>query len=80
MNGPSITVRLAPENLTRAFFELGWSPSIASNMPAFTSSSLNFPISVSSPSSGKAPASVSLLALITTMTRIVVSPSGSFES
>ena len=33
-----------PENLTRAPFELGWSPSPSSSTPAFTSSSLYFPI------------------------------------
>ena len=44
--GPSMTVRSLPENLMRAPFELGWSPSPASITPAFTSSSLNFPISV----------------------------------
>src|SRR5438552_1744399 len=47
VNGPSIMVRFAPENLTRAPFELGWSPSIASTRPAFASSSLYFPISLS---------------------------------
>ena len=44
-NGPSMTVRFAPENLTRAPFELGWRPSPASITPALTSSSLNLPIS-----------------------------------
>ena len=74
--GPSITVRFPPENLTRAPFELGWSPSPASITPAFTSSSLNFPISVRSFSSGRTPASESLSALTITMNRIVVSPCG----
>src|SRR3954464_3351068 len=72
--GPSITVRLSPENRTRAPFELGWSPSPASITPAFTSSSLYFPISVSSSSLGGTPASESLVALTMTMNRIVVSP------
>src|SRR5262249_54235187 len=72
--GPSMTVRLAPENLTRAPFELGWSPSPASITPAFTSSSLNFPIAASSFSSGITPASESLVALTIAMNRIVVSP------
>ena len=46
VKGPSVTVRLpSAENLMRAPFELGWSPSAASSTPAFTSSSLNFPIS-----------------------------------
>src|SRR5882672_9437926 len=44
-------------------------------MPAFTSSSLKLPISVRSFSSGITPASVSLVTLISTMTRIAVSPS-----
>src|SRR5437870_6061837 len=72
--GPSITVRLLPENLTRAPFELGWSPSPASSTPAFTSSSLNFPISVRSCSLGITPASESLLAFTITKTLIVISP------
>ncbi len=74
--GPSITVRFAPENLTRAPFELGWSPSPASITPAFTSSSLNFPISVRSFSLGMTPASESLSALTSTMNRIVIISSG----
>src|SRR5438132_4284500 len=72
--GPSITVRLPPENLTRAPLVLGWSPSPASITPAFTSSSLNLPISVSSCSLGITPASESLVALIKIMNRIFVSP------
>src|SRR2546426_265618 len=71
--GPSTTVRFAPENLTRAPFELGWSPSPASITPAFTSSSLNFPIAARSFSSGITPASESLLALTMIMNRIVFS-------
>ena len=74
VNGPSITVRLAPENLTRAPFELDWSPPPASSTPAFTSSSLYFHISARSTWLGSTPASVSLLALTITMTRIVVPP------
>ena len=46
VNGPSMTVFLPPENLTRAPLELGWSPSPASMTPALTSSSLNLPICV----------------------------------
>ena len=71
VNGPSITVRFAPENLTRAPFELGWSPSPASIMPAFTSSSLNLPMSSRSFVSGRTPASDSFVALTITMNRIV---------
>jgi hypothetical protein len=37
-NGPSMTVRSLPENLTRLPLELGWRPSPASMTPAFTSS------------------------------------------
>src|SRR5581483_6784900 len=72
-NGPSITVRLFPENLTRAPFELGCRPSPASITPALTSSSLNLAISASSFSSGILPASLSLLALIKIMNRMVFS-------
>src|SRR5262249_43352196 len=61
-------------NLTRLPFELGCSPSAASMTPAFTSSSLNFPISVRIFSSGSTPASESLSALTITITRIVISP------
>src|SRR6266571_3693613 len=71
--GPSTTVRFAPENRTRAPFELGCSPSPASITPAFTSSSLNFPIAARSFSSGITPASESLLALTMIMNRIVFS-------
>jgi len=70
-NGPSTTVRLPRENLTRAPFELGCSPSPASITPAFTSSSLNFPISVNSLSLGMTPASEFRVALTITMKRIV---------
>jgi YD repeat-containing protein len=48
VKGPSITVRFPPENRTRLPFELAWSPSAASSTPAFTSSSLYFPISARS--------------------------------
>src|SRR5262245_242230 len=47
--GPSITVRLSPENLTRAPLELGCSPLPSSITPAFTISSLNFAIAASTP-------------------------------
>src|SRR5882672_9029561 len=72
--GPSITVRFPFSNFTRAPFELAWSPSPASITPAFTRSSLNFPISASIFSLGRTPASESLLAFTITMNRIVVSP------
>src|SRR3990170_2314916 len=76
VKGPSITVRFAPENLTRAPFALAWSPSAASSTPAFTSSSLYFAISASCSSVGRTPASESLLALTIIMNRILVPPSG----
>jgi len=69
-NGPSITVRLPPENCTRDPFELGWSPSPASITPAFTSSSLNLPISASRFLSGRTPASLFWSAFTSTMNRI----------
>src|SRR3954470_8540706 len=74
-NGPSTTVRLDPENLTRDPLELGCSPSPASMTPALTSSSLYFPISASNCWLGMTPASESALALIITMNRIVGSSS-----
>src|SRR4029450_5833163 len=73
---PPTTVRLAPLNFTRLPFELGWSPSPASMIPAFTSSSLYFIISLRSPSGGRAPASEALVVFTITITRIVVPPSG----
>ncbi len=69
-NGPSITVRVWPANRTRLPFELGCSPSAASSTPAFTSSSLNLPMTASSCALGITPASESLLALTSTMTFI----------
>src|SRR3984893_10799983 len=80
VKGPSVTVRFCPENLTRLPFELGCSPSPASITPAFTSSSLNFPMAakVSLFSFvGKTPASEFLSAFTITMNRIVKSPCGS---
>src|SRR5262245_30801559 len=79
-NGPSITVRLLPENLTRTPLELGCNPSPASITPAFASSSLNLPISVRSCLLGITPASESLLALIKTMNRIVFPPFFDFQA
>src|SRR5262249_14080476 len=73
-NGPSITIRLSPENLTRAPLELGCNPLPSSITPAFTISSLNFAMAESSSSEGILPASESLVALTITMKRIVVSP------
>src|SRR5262249_28311218 len=70
--GPSTTVGFAlPENRTRAPFELGCSPSPASRMPAFTNSSLNFPISASICSLARTPASESLPAFIRIMNFMV---------
>src|SRR5918997_2541767 len=68
--GPSMTVFCVPSNLTRLPFELGCSPSPASITPAFTSSSLNFPISVNIFSPGSTPASETAFALIITITLI----------
>src|SRR5438094_1117703 len=62
-NGPFVTVCVPPANLTRAPFEVGWRPSPASMIPALASSSLYFPISVRSFSSGIRPASEFLSAL-----------------
>src|SRR3954447_3292764 len=69
-NGPSITDRLFPENLTRAPLELAWSPSPASMTPALASSSLYLPISASSSWLGSTPASEFLSAFTITMTRM----------
>src|SRR6266446_216889 len=71
--GPSITVRFAPEYLTRQPFELGFKPEASSSTPAFCSSSWYFCISDISFSAGITPASESLLALTMIMNRIVFS-------
>src|SRR6266404_6903365 len=70
-NGPSITVRFVPENLTRAPLELACRPSPARRTPAFTISSLNLPIAASSSLLGRTPASEPLFALTIAMNRIV---------
>src|SRR4029077_7775227 len=69
-NGPSVTIRFSPANLTRAPFELACSPSAASSKPALVRSSLNFPIAARSCSLGRPPASEDLVALTITMNRI----------
>jgi hypothetical protein len=74
LNGPSITVRLPPENWTRTPPELGCRPSPASITPALMSSSLNLPISSSISrvfSVGMKPFSESFVALTSTMNLIV---------
>ena len=82
VNGPSITVRCCPENLTRLPFELGCSPSPASITPAFTNSSLNFPMAAKVflvSSVARTPASEFWSALTITMNRMVFSPYGSIS-
>src|SRR5712672_3346893 len=83
VKGPSIIVRCCPENLTRLPLELGCNPSPASITPAFTSSSLNFPMAAKVSLVflvGRTPASESLSALTITITRIVKSPCGTVSS
>src|SRR5580765_4097469 len=69
-NGPSMTVRWAPENLTRAPLDDACRPSPASITPAFASSSLNLPMSARSFGLGITPASDSFVALTITINRI----------
>src|SRR5919108_4600662 len=59
--------------MIRLPLDVGCRPSPANITPAFTSSSLNFPISASSLVVGSLPASESLVALTITMNRIVAS-------
>ena len=66
--GPSVTMRLLPENRTRAPWELGRSPSIASRIPACASSSLYFPMAASGPGRGGFSASYARVASTITMT------------
>jgi DNA-binding CsgD family transcriptional regulator len=72
--GPSMTSRLLPRKRTRLPPALGCSPSPASRMPAFISSSLYLPISWRSCSLGVTPASEFFVAFTITITRIVSSP------
>ena len=65
-----------PANFTRAPFRLGCRPSPASITPAFTSSSLNLPMSARSFWSGMTPASESSVARTITMKRMSVSLGG----
>src|SRR5580765_4201065 len=76
-NGPSITVRLAPEYLTRQPLELAWSPEASSSTPAFCSSSWYFCISPMSFSGGITPFSLSFVAFTIIMKRMVFSWVGS---
>src|SRR5262249_50865526 len=69
-NGPSTTIRLSPENRTRAPCELAFRPVRSTSTPALASSSLYFPIAASISSLGMLPASDSLLAFTIIMNRI----------
>src|SRR5215203_6002828 len=69
-----MTVRWGPSKATRAPLADGCSPSPASMMPALTSSSLYVPIASSRSVEGIMPASLSVVALTITITRIVRSP------
>jgi hypothetical protein len=73
-NGPSITVRLAPENRTRLPRVVGCRPSPASITPALTSCSLKLPMAASNSSLGITPASDSWLAFTMTITRMTDLP------
>src|SRR5712692_3124486 len=73
VKGPSTTVRLLPEYLTRQPFELGFKPDASSSTPAFCSSSWYFCISDISFSEGMTPASESFVVLTIIMNRIVFS-------
>src|SRR5260370_36551410 len=71
VTGPSTTVRLPPENLTRAAAEVGFSPERSSRTPSFCSSSLYFPIAAKCASVGIWPASDCSDALKSVMYRMV---------
>jgi hypothetical protein len=73
--GPSVTDRFVPLKCTRFPNLLGLRPSAASMIPAFTSSSLYFPMAskisaAPSTSNGLSAASASFVAFTITMTRI----------
>src|SRR5262245_4764584 len=76
VKGPSVTVTFPPSSRTRLPFELGCSPSVASNTPAFVISSMNVPIRSMRSLLGGAPASESASALSSPMNRIVEPPFG----
>src|SRR6476659_3225267 len=71
VNGPWLTLGPFPEYVIRAPFDVGCRPSPASITPAFTISSLNLPIAVSSSVLGITPASLFLSAFTITINRIV---------
>src|SRR5262245_59809838 len=73
VNGPSVTVTLPPATRMRAPFALGCSPSVATNTPAFDTSSMNTPIRCISSGLGGTPASDSASARSNPRNRIVVS-------
>src|SRR6267143_1627591 len=73
VKGPSITVRLLPEYLTRQPLELAFNPEASSSTPAFCSSSWYFCISDMSFSEGITPASESFVALTIIMNRMLFS-------
>src|SRR5215472_9799574 len=74
VKGPSTTVRFPRENLMRAPLELGCSPARSRSTPAFSSSSLYFPIADKSSSLGILPASESVFAFTIIMNRIHATP------
>src|SRR5580658_10489810 len=71
VKGPSVTVLLPPPNLTRTPLELACRPSPESITPAFSSSSLNLPISVRISRLGSTPDSDSRVAFTITITRMI---------
>jgi hypothetical protein len=79
-NGPSMTVALPPENLTRAPRELGCNPSPASMTPAFTDASFCFTIARRRGSSAIRPVSVYGSALSMTTNRFSPADAGDVDS
>src|SRR5580692_7484149 len=72
-NGPVMTARLPPENLTRRPSALGSSPARSTSAPACLRSSLYLPIAASSSSLGTAPGSGSPLIINITRMSCVLS-------
>ena len=60
VNGPSVTVTLLSDTLTRAPFALFCRPSVASRTPLYASSPINFPIAAICSAVGGTPVSMSL--------------------
>src|SRR4029079_131736 len=70
-NGPAMTVRLGPSQVSRLSGALFLRPAPATNTPALTSSSMNRSIAANASGEGGAPLSLSSVVFANTITRLV---------